>query len=40
MAKMNSGPRIKEWLKVCDPMQRPLKGEKAWATMERVYHNK
>lgn len=40
MAKMNAEPRIKEWLKVCDPMQRPLPGEKSWATMEQVYYNK
>ena len=39
MAKMDEEPRIKEWLKVCDPMQRPLPGEKSWAVMERVYFN-
>ena len=39
MAKMDAEPRIKEWLKVCDPMQRPLPGEKSWAVMERVYFN-
>jgi len=39
MAKMNAEPRIKEWLKVCDPMQRPLPGEKSWATMKQVYYN-
>lgn len=39
MAKMDTEPRIKEWLKVCDPMQRPLPGEKSWATMEQVYYN-
>jgi len=39
MAKLDAEPRTKAWLKVCDPMQRPLKGEKSWATMEEVYHN-
>jgi L-rhamnose mutarotase len=39
MARMDAEPRIKEWLKVCDPMQRPLKGEKSWAIMEQVYYN-
>ena len=33
MAKMNAEPRIKEWLKVCDPMQRPLPGAKSWTAM-------
>jgi L-rhamnose mutarotase len=40
MAKMDEEPRIKDWLKVCDPMQVPLEGEKSWATMEQVYYNK
>ena len=39
MEKMDQEPRIKEWLKVCDPMQVPLEGEKSWAIMERVYFN-
>jgi L-rhamnose mutarotase len=39
MAKMDAEPRIKDWLKVCDPMQSPLPGEKGWATMEQVYYN-
>ena len=32
-------PRNKAWLKVCDPMQVPLPGEKGWVEMERVYNN-
>jgi len=40
MAKLDAEPRNKEWLKVCDPLQVPLKGEKSWAVMERVYYNK
>lgn len=39
MAKMDAEPRTKEWLKVCDPMQIPLEGEKSWAMMEQVYYN-
>lgn len=39
MAKLDAEPRNKEWLKVCDPMQVPLPGEKSWAKMECVYFN-
>jgi L-rhamnose mutarotase len=39
MARMDAEPRIREWLKVCDPMQKPLPGEDSWAEMERVYYN-
>jgi L-rhamnose mutarotase len=39
MAKMDAEPCIRAWLKVCGPMQLPLKGEKSWATMEQVYYN-
>ncbi len=39
MAKLDAEPRNKEWLKMCDPMQMPLKGEKSWAEMELVYRN-
>jgi L-rhamnose mutarotase len=39
MAKLDAEPRNKEWLKVCDPMQVPLMGEKSWAKMESVYFN-
>ena len=40
MAKLAAEPRNTEWLKLCDPMQIPLKGEKSWAVMEQVYYNK
>ena len=40
MAKLDAEPRNKTWLMDCDPMQVPLKGEKSWAVMERVYFNK
>ena len=39
MAKLSVEPRNKDWLKLCDPMQIPLKGEKSWAIMEQVYRN-
>ena len=39
MARMDAEPRTIEWLKVCDPMQVPLKGEDGWVVMEEVYHN-
>jgi L-rhamnose mutarotase len=39
MAKLAAEPRNQAWLKVCDPMQIPLKGQKTWATMERVFYN-
>ena len=39
MAKLAAEPRNKQWLKICDPMQVPLKGEKSWAIMEQVYYN-
>jgi L-rhamnose mutarotase len=40
MAALDAEPRNKEWLKICDPMQIPLKGEKAWKKMEKIYFNK
>ncbi len=39
MAKLDAEPRNKQWLKICDPLQIPLEGEKSWAIMERVYYN-
>jgi len=39
MAKLDAEPRNKEWLKMCDPMQIPLRGYKGWAEMELVYRN-
>ena len=39
MAKLAEAPRNIEWLKKCDPMQKPLEGEDGWAEMERVYYN-
>ncbi len=37
--KMNAEPRIVEWLKQCDPMQRPLPGSEGWTVMQRAYYN-
>jgi L-rhamnose mutarotase len=39
MAKLTAEPRNIAWLKICDPMQIPLKGEKTWAVMEPVFYN-
>ncbi len=39
MAKLAEEPRNKEWLKVCDPLQMPLKGEQSWKIMEQIYYN-
>ncbi|MGA2034113.1 MAG: L-rhamnose mutarotase [Thermoguttaceae bacterium] len=39
MAALAKEPRNIEWLKVCDPMQAPLPGDKSWTKMERVYYN-
>ena len=40
MASLDAEPRNKDWLKICDPMQIPLKGETSWKKMEQVYFNK
>lgn len=39
MARLAAEPRNREWLKVCDPLQIPLKGESSWKIMEQVYYN-
>ena len=39
MAKLDAHPRHADWLRLCDPMQLPLPGEKSWSMMERVYFN-
>ena len=39
MAKLAAEPRNREWLTICDPLQRPLEGETGWVVMERVYFN-
>ena len=39
MARLGAEPRNQEWLRVCDPLQIPLPGEKSWAVMERAYFN-
>ena len=39
MAAMAKEPRTVEWLKVCDPMQKPLPGAKGWTEMQRAYYN-
>jgi L-rhamnose mutarotase len=39
MARLDAHPRHAEWLRLCDPMQVPLPGEKSWTMMESVYFN-
>ena len=39
MATLAKEPRNIAWLKMCDPMQKPLPGAKGWTIMNRVYHN-
>jgi L-rhamnose mutarotase len=39
MAAMAKEPRNSAWLKLCDPMQKPLPGSKGWTEMHRVYFN-
>jgi L-rhamnose mutarotase len=40
MAALAKKERNIEWLKVCDPMQIPFKGQDSWSVMEQVYYNK
>ena len=40
MAALDAEPRNKEWLKICDPMQIPLKGETTWKKMKQIFLNK
>ena len=40
MTALDNEPRNKEWLRICDPMQIPLKGETSWKKMKQVYFNK
>lgn len=40
MAELAKKERNIEWLKVCDPMQIPFKGESSWSEMEQVYYLK
>jgi L-rhamnose mutarotase len=39
MAKLAAESRNQAWLKVCDALQIPLKGEKSWAMMKSVFYN-
>jgi L-rhamnose mutarotase len=40
MAALGAEPRNKEWLKTCNPMQIPFKGETSWKKMKQIYFNK
>jgi L-rhamnose mutarotase len=39
MAKLAEEPRNKAWLKICDPMQIPLKGNTSWKEMKMIFLN-
>ena len=39
MAALAADQRNQEWLKVCEPMYIPLKGEAGWAKMEQIFFN-
>jgi L-rhamnose mutarotase len=40
MEALDAEPRNKEWLKICDPLQIPLKGETTWKKMDQIFLNK
>lgn len=40
MASLAKEPRNIEWLKMCDPLQIPLKGETSWKKIDRIFYNK
>jgi L-rhamnose mutarotase len=40
MAALGAEPRNKEWLKICDPLQIPLKGEDSWRKMGKIFFNR
>ena len=39
MAGLAAEQRNIEWLKLCDPMQIPLEGERGWAIMKPIFFN-
>lgn len=39
MEWLNAQPRHREWLQLCDPMQRPLPGAEGWTRMRPIYFN-
>ena len=39
MTALNTHPRNREWLAICDPMQVPLPGQQSWVEMEQIYFN-
>jgi L-rhamnose mutarotase len=39
MDRLEAEPRNQAWLRLTDPMQAPLSGEKTWARMREIYHN-
>jgi L-rhamnose mutarotase len=39
MAALAADQRNQEWLKICEPMYVPLKGETGWVKMEQIFFN-
>ncbi len=39
MVALAEDQRNQEWLKVCEPMYIPLKGEIGWAKMDQIFFN-
>jgi L-rhamnose mutarotase len=39
MAALALEQRNQEWMKICDPMHLPLKGETGWVKMEHIFFN-
>jgi len=39
MEKLAAEPLNIEWLKKCDPCQKPLHGETGWARMKQIFYN-
>ncbi len=39
MRMLSEEPRNIEWLKLCDPCQKPFNGDSSWCVMDEIYHN-
>lgn len=39
MAALDAHPRNREWLALCNPMQRPLPGANGWTEMQSIFLN-
>ena len=39
MAILNKNPRNVDWLRLCDPMQVPLPGQKGWEQLNEIFYH-